>query len=243
MDRIALISDIHGNIPALEAVLADIDRRSVERIICLGDLVGKGPDSARAVDICAARCEPVIQGNWDESVESVPDPGPTFRWHRERLGPDRLAYLASLPFSVYLILSGHTVRLVHASPQGVFNRIYQTDPIEKLASMFENTDPTGRELTPDIVGYGDIHTAYVRSWRHRMLFNAGSVGNPLDITLACYAVLEGVPGDNSGPVSVTIVRIPYDIERAIADAAAVEMPDLEAYAQELRTAVYRGRQA
>jgi len=243
LDRIGLISDIHGNLPALDAVLADIEHRKITRIICLGDLVGKGPDSDRAVDICATRCEAVIQGNWDDSMVTVPHPGPTFRWHQERLGPDRLGYLASLPVCVDLSLSGHQVRLVHASPRGVYHRIYQTDPIEKLESMFENTEFTGYELTPDIVGYGDIHTAFIRSWRYKMLFNAGSVGNPLDMPLACYAVLEGELGDTRGPVSATIVRVPYDIERAIADAVAVDMPELEAYAEELRTAVYRGRQA
>ncbi len=73
-----------------------------------------------------------------------------------------------------------------------------------------------------------------------MLFNVGSVGNPLDMTLACYVVLEGEDGGASGTVSVTIVRVPYDIERAIADAEAADMPEFEAYARELRTAVYRG---
>ena len=80
--------------------LADIDRREITRIICLGDLVGKGPDSARAVDICVARCEAVVKGNWDESMATADDAGPHLRWQRERLGPARLEYLASLPISV-----------------------------------------------------------------------------------------------------------------------------------------------
>jgi protein phosphatase len=239
LDRIALISDIHGNMPALEAVLADIERRSIGRIICLGDLVGKGPDSVAAVDFCAARCEAVIRGNWDDGMATAPDPSPSLLWHRERLGPDRLAYLASLPNCIDLALSGHQIRLLHASPFGVYRRIHQADPIEKLESMFENTEFTGYDSVPDIVGYADIHSAYVRTWRHRMLFNVGSVGNPLDMTLACYAILEGA--DRHGPLSVAIVRVPYDIERAIAGAEAVGMPELEAYAKELRTAVYRGR--
>lgn len=242
MDRIALISDIHGNMPALEAVLANIERRGITRIICLGDLVGKGPDSARAVDFCAERCEAVVRGNWDDGMATAVDPGSTFRWHRDQLGPERLAYLAALPNSVDLVMSGRQVRLLHASPQGVYRRVYQTDPIETLESMFENTDFTGFESVPDVVGYADIHTAYLRTWRHRMLFNVGSVGNPLDLALACYAVLEGNEVGAQASLSVTIARIPYDIERAIADADAMDMPELDAYAKELRTAVYRGRQ-
>ena len=65
MEKIAIISDIHGNLPALEAVLLDIERRGIKRIICLGDLVGKGPDSAAVVDRIKEVCESVVQGNWD----------------------------------------------------------------------------------------------------------------------------------------------------------------------------------
>lgn len=115
------------------------------------------------------------------------------------------------------------MRLLHASPQGMYHRVYQTDPIETLNAMFENTEFTGFGVTPDIVGYGDIHSAYIRSW-----------------LLACYAVLDGADGNEPHPVSVTIVRVPYDIERAIADAAASDTPEPGAYAKELRTAIYRG---
>ncbi len=140
MDRIALISDIHGNMPALEAVLADIDKRGIRRIICLGDLVGKGPDSVRAVDVCAERCEAVIRGNWDDGIARKDSVSPLFLWNQHRLGSERLAYLAALPNSIDLVMSGRQVRLLHASPQGVYHRIYQTDPIQTLESMFENTD-------------------------------------------------------------------------------------------------------
>jgi protein phosphatase len=107
--------------------------------------------------------------------------------------------------------------------------------------MFDNTDFTGEGSVPDIVGYGDIHIAYVRTLSLKCLFNAGSVGNPLDMPLATYVVLEGHYLDEApGPWSVNIVRVPYDIERAIAQAAASGMPDLPEYIGELRTARYRG---
>ena len=213
--------------PAFEAVLADIDRRGITRIICLGDLVGKGPDSARAVDICVARCEAVVQGNWDDSMATALDPGPTFRWHQATPWT-RSARLSRRTCQTASIcdLSGHTVRLLHASPAGCLPpRLPNRPDREADVDVREHRVHTGHDITPDIVGYGDIHSAYIRSWRDRMLFNAGSVGNPLDMTLACYAVLEGVPGETAGPVSVTIVRVPYDIERAIADAEAVDMPE------------------
>ena len=72
----------------------------------------------------------------------------------------------------------------------------------------------------------------------------GSVGNPLDQPLACYAILEGFSGDAPGPLAITLVRLPYDIERAIREATQEGMPELEPYAVELRTARYqRGAQA
>ena len=75
-----------------------------------------------------------------------------------------------------------------------------------------------------------------------MLLNAGSVGNPLDMPLACYAVLEGEYGSETpAPWSLRFVRLPYDIEGEITVAEAAGMPDLAQYAMELRTAVYRGR--
>ena len=61
MDQVAIISDLHGNIPALEATLNDIKRRNIQRIFCLGDLVGKGPHSDKVVDICQDVCETTIK--------------------------------------------------------------------------------------------------------------------------------------------------------------------------------------
>ena len=71
MDRIALISDVHGNLTALEAVLADIDARGITRILNLGDYVGKGPRGADVIELCQDRCEVNIRGNWDDFI---PDP-------------------------------------------------------------------------------------------------------------------------------------------------------------------------
>jgi protein phosphatase len=97
MDRIALISDIHGNLPALHAALRDIERRRIQRIFCLGDLVGKGPNSETVVDICRAVCERTIKGNWDDALASTDTGNPTLQWHQRRLGTTRLAFLRDLP--------------------------------------------------------------------------------------------------------------------------------------------------
>jgi diadenosine tetraphosphatase ApaH/serine/threonine PP2A family protein phosphatase len=155
MDRIALISDIHGNLPALEATLRDIERQGIQRIFCLGDLVH--------------------------------------------------------------------------------------DPVDELLAMFDNTEFTGHTFIPDVVGYGDIHEAYLRSFLGRTLFNVGSVGNPHDTPQAAYGVLAGTYGAEAGDrLAIHLIRVPYDIELAIRQARDENMPSLEPYAHELRTAEYRG---
>ncbi len=225
-------------------MLTDIKERGIERVYCLGDLVGKGPESALAVDLCREACEVIVRGNWDDvAARPQTPPSPTLRWHQEKLGEARLRYLGKLPNSVDLLMSGKRVRLFHASHESVWTRIYADVPYERRLEMFTNTPFTGEGLgEPDVIGYGDIHVAFTASLYHhrKTLFNAGSVGNPLDEPLATYAILEGVVGSaRAAPFSVGLVRLPYNVEHAIAVAADMGMPELEPYAQELRTAVYR----
>ncbi|HEV2516590.1 MAG TPA: metallophosphoesterase family protein [Devosia sp.] len=241
LDRIAIISDIHGNLPALEAVLADIATRGITRIYGLGDIAGKGPSGAEAIDISRRVCVTTVKGNWDDGLADA-EPDTTVMWHRRQLGPERLAYLRGLPETVEFRLSGRLVRLFHASARGIYHRVRQHDSRDDHLAMFDNTDFTGFGPLPDIVGYGDVHTAYVKSFANKCLFNAGSVGNPLDIPQACYAMLEGrFESSEPAPWTVTLVRLPYDIEASIRQAAASGMPDLEHYTNELRTARYRGQ--
>jgi protein phosphatase len=240
MDQIALISDIHGNLPALEATLADIRRRKIDMIYCLGDLVGKGPHSDLVVDICSEVCAQTVKGNWDDFIVAETTK-PTLAWHRQRLGQVRLDYLRTLPVTIDFLMSGKSIRLFHASPVSVYHRVRMNDPVEKHLAMFTNTDFTGYSTEPNVVGYGDIHGAFLKSFQHRILFNVGSVGNPLDIPQAAYAIVEGNYASRvTAPFSVQIIRVPYDIELAIQQAAAEKMPELDLYANELRTARYRG---
>jgi protein phosphatase len=244
VERIAVISDIHGNIPALEAVEADIRRRGITRVMCLGDMVGKGPHSEVAVDRIRQMCEVVIQGNWDDFIGKKEDP--VLKWHQDRLGPQRIRYLSELPYSYDFMMSGRLIRLFHASAKSVYHRVQPWSTNEELLAMF---DPVGAETgqgsfeerKPDVVGYGDVHKAYIQHLRGRMLFNTGSVGNPLDMPQASYAILEGVWNcESNQPFSVQLVRVPYNIDLAIQQAEELDMPELSAYRQELRTAKYRG---
>jgi protein phosphatase len=240
-DRIAIISDVHGNVTALEAVLTHIKEAGITRIFNLGDLVGKGPRSAEALDRCREVCEVVVQGNWDADIETAVG-WPTADWHRQRLDREQLDYLAGLPGTFQFLLSGRRVRLFHASQISPFNRVHADAGPAVLDAMFDNTDFTGSAPEPDVVGYGDIHQTWSLTTKRGTLFNAGSVGNPLDIPLASYAVLEGQYGDDRpAPWSLNFVRLPYDIDAEIRVAEATDMPDLTHYVNELRTAKYRGK--
>jgi len=167
-------------------------------------------------------------------------------WYRQQIGAGRLAYLATLPNVIDFWLSGKRVRLYHASEESVYKRIHPSHPYEVHQAMFTNTPFTGfDEPAPDIVGYGDIHTAYMLTFPgvHRLLFNVGSVGNSLDMPLASYAILTGVLNSRkSAAFTLDFARVPYDIEQEIADARRAGVPDVDAYAVELRTSVYRGVQ-
>lgn len=244
MERIAVVSDIHGNLEAWNAVVKDIDARGISRTICLGDLVGKGPNPVEVTDQVRSRCEVVVRGNWDELVGTKHEDD-NFTWHAQRLGFERVAYLAGLPFHHDLVMSGRRIRLLHASPQSVYHRVQPWDPAEKRLAMFDPLPgETGDErFEPDVVGYGDVHNAFLQHLHGKTLFNTGSVGNPLDLTQASYCILEGVPGSKeNAPFSIQFVRVPYDIERAVAQAEKAGVPSLDYYVRELRTAIYRGLQ-
>lgn len=238
MNKIAIISDIHGNIPALDAVLRDIKCRNIEKIYCLGDLAGKGPSSAEAVDSIRKHCDIVIKGNWDYFITE--QNSEMLMWHKDKLGEERLNYIKELPLYIEFYMSGKLIRLCHASPNDLFHRVHLSTKNEERIKLFMATKTLDEEA--DIVGYGDIHGAHVDSFSGKTIFNTGSVGNPLDITQASYAIIEGAYGSKEqAPFTISLVRVPYDIEQAISHALETDMPDKQEYINELRTAEYRGR--
>jgi protein phosphatase len=197
-NRIAVLSDLHGNLPAAEAVFADIRRRGIADILCLGDSVGKGPHSDRVTDLVRSNCRLSVQGNWDDKVADPTKSNPILDWHRAYLGEERIAYLSKLPFSCDLIIEGRWVRLFHASSRSVYHRVHAEDAIKKRLAMFQATKSTGFRgytRTPDAIGYGDVHETFIHNYKTeeggKTLFNVGSAGNPLDIPEASYVIIEG----------------------------------------------------
>ncbi|MFJ3406663.1 metallophosphoesterase family protein [Promicromonospora sp. NPDC090134] len=244
LERIALISDVHGNLTALDAVLDDIESRGIERVINLGDLVGKGPRGSEVVDRCDKACDVNIRGNWDDHLPVWEDESShEMIWWRDELRQDQRDWLRALPLSLDLLISGRHIRLFHASATSPHVRVRAHHTSAEFDGMFANTPMTGGGARPSVVGYGDIHDTFVEVAHGRTLFNVGSVGNPLDEPVPSYAILEGVVDEPAqAPFGLQFIRVPYDVEGEIAAAARLGMPALDPYAVELRTAVYRGVQ-
>jgi diadenosine tetraphosphatase ApaH/serine/threonine PP2A family protein phosphatase len=247
LERIALISDVHGNLTALEAVLTDIDARGITRIFNLGDYVGKGPRGSEVIDICRERCEVNILGNWDDFLPDPDHPNrglddEAMKWWLAELSDGQGEWLRGLPFSHDFVMSGRNVRLFHASADTVHRRVRFDHDEEEFLGMFANTAATGDGPIPDVVGYGDTHDAFYEvDLERRTLFNTGSVGNSMGDPTPVYVILEGVPDSaEEAPFSIQFVRVPYDVEAELDVARELGMPELEAYALELRKGIYRG---
>lgn len=234
--RIAMLADLHGNLPALEAVAAHIDAQRVDAVYCLGDLVGKGPRSAETMDWAFAHCDVIVKGNWDVFLSRMRKDSPANRWYARQLGRERQARLAALPLEHRFTLCGQRVRLLHGRPV-IKTVLAVDDPFERRAALFRPADG----YRPDIVGFADSHRPFYQVVTNTgILFNTGSVGNPLGGQVhASYLLLEGAPGDAAAPLAHTIVQVPYDREEAIRQARAADgLPMKEAYLRELETGRY-----
>ena len=235
--KIAVLSDTHGNLTAFEAVLEDIDQRGADVIYHLGDVAGKGPRGNACADLARARCAETVLGNWDISLLNV-DPAKghgASNWWREELSQDNRAWLAALPFCVDFELAGVPIRGFHASADDPFHRIYPSVHGKEWDELFLNNETTGdASPEPRVVIYGDIHFAWSRTENCRTVLNCGAVGNPLDEPTASYIMLD----DEVGELRWELIRVPYDIEAELAVARELDMPKLQAWEHELRTAEY-----
>lgn len=216
-ERYAIISDIHSNLEALTEVLADIDRRGIETILCLGDVVGYGPDPETCSDLVRARCERTIRGNHDDALFHEADRFNPFaraaiRFTRDRLRPgllrgrqavERWEWLRALP----LTFRRGDALFVHGSPRDPVNEyIYQEDVFfnvdPKLRAIFEQTEKVtfcGHTHMPVIIR-SDLKTYLPRDGQpeyrlesgYKYIVNVGSVGQPRDRdNRACYVEVEG----------------------------------------------------
>jgi putative phosphoesterase len=208
--RILVISDLHGNWPAVEAVL---DKESYDHLIVCGDLVSYGPFPGRVIDFVRAHAALAIRGNHDHALATGTDcrcsPAsrplalPTLACHASLLSEEQLQYLRRLPYSRSIKLEGYTYHAVHASPR---NRLYRYT-LTPDASDRHLAAQVG-QVRADFVLLGHTHLPMVRKVKSRLVVNPGGLGQPRDgDPRAPYAVIED--GE------VTLGRARYDVERTV----------------------------
>ena len=169
MDKIAIISDIHGNLEALKTALLDIKRRNIKTIYCLGDIVGKGTHQKECVDLVRKECMMVLRGNnddffsrtWDKS-ELTDLEQKRYNWIRSKLTKQDLCYLQTLPFCYEFYLSGRLVRLFHAHPEKNYNFIGNIDTLERTYEFFLPSKNTIPQEKGDLIVYGHIRQFSLR---------------------------------------------------------------------------------
>lgn len=263
MERIAIISDVHGNISALNAVLDDIKKRGIKRIFCLGDNVIKCTHPDLVIDKLREVCEVILIGNSDYAI-CRPEVKDRKFWSREIIGEERANFIYNLPVSFEFYMSGHLIRLFHASPfhlDDIFNPMFSNEgtnfsgkEFKNPLYLFRNTEfigKTDKDPIPDIVGYGHIHTPCLVRYKNKTLFNPGSVGIPVEMmnrdindesnkfsTLASYIIIEGEYNNKElGSISFQFVRIPYDMSKELEDIKASDMPNKEMVYRSLKGAL------
>lgn len=224
--KIAVLSDIHGNLPALEAVLADMDSWGPEQVIVAGDTVNRGPRTPECLAIVRTRAAAgrwhLVRGNHEDyvinhSTQDGPPGGPFFKVGRlsywtYTLIREHVPYLAALPDQVTLSApDGSELRAVHASMRSNQDGVYPDSPESEVA---EQIIPA-----PTLFVTGHIHFPFVRRVASTLIVNAGSVGTPADGDLrASYARVVW----DAGRWHAEIARIPYNRERAGKDYYAVD---------------------
>lgn len=240
--RVAIISDIHGNLVALGAALADIAGQAVDQIVCLGDVALAGPQPREVSQRLRALGYPVVMGNCDAWMLDPPPPDPTKegdaarleaieRWSTEQLTEEDKTYFRSFQPTVSLSLGeGKSLLCFHGTPRSYGEIIKATTLDSQLDEVFAGVEA-------DVLVGGHTHAQLFRRWRGALLLNPGSVGLPFD----------GVPPD-SGPfpglhnpawaeyllltadgprLSVDLRRVPYSLDELRRAITASGMPHAE----------------
>jgi putative phosphoesterase len=233
MSELALVSDIHGNGVALDAVLADLARRGVEEIVCLGDLAAGGPQPHEVIATVRELGCPVVRGNADRwLLEGLPPGrsaetrrlGNVVAWARARLAPDDVDYLAALPQTLSIgAADGPSLFCFHGSPRSDVESLLATTPEHELDDIF------GAAEASVLMG-GHTHLQLLRPHRDGLLVNPGSVGLPLG-SLTSSPTAPPLPAwaeyalvQDDGGLGISFRRLPVDVDAVAAATASMPCP-------------------
>lgn len=235
--RIAIISDIHGNQIAFEAVLRDLeDQPPCDQLVIAGDLCLNGSRPREVLRIIRELHCPVVQGNGDIKVAfQAPEKGEKKHsmaaWVREQIGQEGIDYLARLPFSYRVINpERRDLLIVHANPLTIDDALFPNADDATLEGFLGELDEQIGALA-----FGHLHIAYTRYWRGLLLADVASCGVPRDEDLrAAYGILTW----QDGRWEAEIRRVPYDVEEVVAQMRTCGMPNAEKRVRVLLEARY-----
>lgn len=226
--RLAFLSDIHGNAVALEAVLEDISKRNIDKIIVLGDISYRGPEPKRALELVKSLNTDVIKGNADEWVVRGIKEGEVAEsafqmmnkerdWIYKQLNEEDIRYLDELPTEMKLEAEDIMIHAFHATPSSLFDVV---QPFESDAALIDKL----MRSDADLFVYAHIHKPFIRYIEGKCLMNIGSVGLPFDgLTKSSYAIVDIKEGD----FQTSIVRVGFDLEKVIKQYQEGDYPNSE----------------
>jgi len=229
LKRIAVITDIHANLPALKASLDAIDASDVDEVYCGGDLVGYGPHPDEVCALIQERGIPTIYGNYDYAIaRDLDDCGCAYvtqhdrelgqrsvAWTLAHTGQDAKDFMRGLPFDLHFALGEQQVHLVHGSPRKVNEYLFEDKP----TSLYERL---AKAEEAQVLVFGHTHKPWIHEYLGVLFVNCGSVGKPKDgDPRAAFVILEA---DEQGPVRASIQRVPYDAETVAREVAAAGLP-------------------
>lgn len=227
-----LIGDIHANLPALEAVLAEMDAYGIDRIFDVGDLVSYGPFPNEVICLSRDRGIVSIQGNRDREVyEShradmrtrrnggelslAEMKSLSYEWTYTRLTVEELDYLRSMPERLSICVDSHRLLMVHSTIRPETPQLRPDTPESEFQEV-------ALEVAEDIIAFGHTHIPFVREVAGKLFVNTGSVGRPGDGDPRAAYVLLTLESER---ITAQVRRVSYDLDRAVAAVYRSDLPD------------------
>jgi putative phosphoesterase len=231
--KIAIITDVHGNYPALNAVLAEIDRDNVSHIYCLGDMIAIGPDSNQVLATLFHRRDvSMITGNHDEGVlalihgqpypKSHEDAHRHHQWIADRLDPVFVEQLESLPRVIKTTLMGHSILFTHYHiEQGKLAAPFYDDPFSSIVQpTLENMEHLFSDCHQELICFGHHHPLHYFEGSKTIYLNPGSLGCATE-HYARYAIVTLTPDK----IIVDLRKAAYDNRDFLESYARLRVPD------------------
>ncbi|MGA8745995.1 MAG: metallophosphoesterase family protein [Solirubrobacterales bacterium] len=228
MSEVAVITDIHANLPALQAALSRVEEIGPDALYCGGDLVGYGPWPNEVCRTIEDRAIPTIYGNYDYAIgRAEEDCGCAYitehdrelgqlsvDWTLEHTDQRSKDFMRELPFDLRFELGGSRVRLVHGSPRKVNEYLFEDKPARTFERIAAGADC-------DVLVFGHTHKPWIDEYGGVLFVNCGSVGKPKDGNpRGAFAVLE----ECEAGVSARVERFAYDADFASRELISAGLP-------------------